>query len=328
VPEDKKTSAQRLVQRALSLISYDGLNPVSIAGVNPAQVYKDLGLTDPDIQAEMAPISMSSDRLENLKCDKDGNIVLRPKNADEKPDFFRFNLYKDGKRRILFHVYQPFAGPNDTLNHEDRPHEHYGKSGSLVLSGCLVNQHTEATPCDKAQADYGVYRNYRLDPKQDPRIELRGVRQFYGKLSLKTSRAYKAGQHYFLPAPPDLENLDPAKLSEHEKLSMHRVAAMPLTATLFTQEFSPERNHLTTFPLDFPEKVQQRRATDDELEMYPLDKAHELLMRMDKQITQSLAEVRKPDTIIDRAERTHDTEMSQLIARRLKQPVVAEARSS
>jgi hypothetical protein len=321
IPSDQKTSEQRLLQRALSIISYDGLNPVSLSKVNPLTIYDDLGLTDKAIQPYLSPISMVSERASKLRTDANGTITSEAIDPNQKPDFFVFNLYKDDTRRIRFHVYHPFAKPGDELHHDDRPHEHDGKSASLVLNGCLINQHMKTEKTDKEHADFGVYKLRRLTPNEDRRFDKRGERQFYAKFHMQTSHGYKPGEQYFLPASPRQEKLNEADLSEHEKLSIHRVAAMPQTVTLFTQQYAPDRALLTTFPKDFPDKVQQSRVPDDESIHYPIDQAHELLLQMDKNVRTSLAAVRKPSTIIDRAEQNHDQEMSELIARRLAHPL-------
>ena len=320
IPENTKTSEQRLVQRVLSLISYDGMNPVSIAGQNPLQIYMDLNLTDPKIQPSLTASSSANELAERLQFDEAGCVSTH--GETHECDFYGFNLYKNNERRIRMHVYYPNGKVNadgSPKEHTERPHCHIGKSGSIVLSGALTNEHFELEECSKKNSEFGVYKLYR-NPPNEPEISKLSTRQCFGKFSPVSRHTYNAGFHYCMPASPEQEDLPEDQLKQSEKLLFHGIDVEPMTATLFTGGIALDQTHLTTFPSDSPETIWEKKGACGEPGV-SLEEGHNILCQVNKKIKTELSAIRKPSTVISRTGEKVDIELMEVIADRIYNPL-------
>jgi hypothetical protein len=134
----RKSSGQKLVQRVLSLISYDILDKKSVKEQNLIRIYDDLNITDPNILPEGR--------------------------QSETTNFVSFCIYQDHNRRIRIHYLTP------KKDRAEFPHNHYGDSGSILLAGSLVNQHLAVFPAKYDQnADFGLYTLGKEDNSGDVR---------------------------------------------------------------------------------------------------------------------------------------------------------------
>jgi len=268
IAEKDKTSEQRLVQRAVSIKSYDLLNPVSIAKQDLKTLYLDLCLDDPELLPE----------------GRDAGAVNK----------IAFRFYQDDERRYKFHIYPP-----NTLA-DEYPHEHYGDSASVILKGALVNQHFSLNKTDDNTAEFGLYvlKKAPFEGKNQ-RVEKKLYREGNVNLDLITSHCYRAGDHYLLPAPASRDGISSDKLIENDKLTFHQVATEPNTVTIFAQRFSKDITSYTTDDISGPEII-TKEYTKPKRIMTP-EEAGQMMKFFHRKILEELEGVEKPSTIIDRS---------------------------
>jgi len=244
-----KSSGQKLLQRVLSLISYDILDKKSVKGQNLVRIYDDLNITDPNILPEGR--------------------------QSETTNFVSFCIYQDSNRRIRIHYLTP------KKDRAEFPHNHYGDSGSILLAGSLVNQHLAVFPTKYDQnADFGLYALGKEDHNGDVRKSRKvSFFEMNVKLSVISSHLYRTGDHYLLPGPRKIED----KSSVNDILTFHRVDTENFTVTLFAQMLGDGSSH-TTNSIGAPTIIYKRY---DESPILSVKSARSLISKIDKIIKET-----------------------------------------
>ncbi len=213
IEDQNKNSEMRLLQRILSLTSYDALNAESIAKQNISKIiYNDLNFTD--------------------------KTILPSARQSGVANFVSFCLYQDENRRVRIHIVKPTTSQNSEF-----PHDHYGSSASSILAGALVNQHIAVIPAKYSiDAHFGLYLLTRTS-FTGPREKQTKVSFFQTnvKLGVISSHLYKAGDSYFLPGPREVQS----DLTVNDILTFHRIGTGNYAVTLFTQQMSGTTTHTT-----------------------------------------------------------------------------------
>ncbi|MDZ5762548.1 hypothetical protein Cyrtocomes_00936 [Candidatus Cyrtobacter comes] len=217
IEDRNKNSEMRLLQRILSLTSYDALNKESITKQNVSKIiYNDLNFTDETI----LPVGRQASTA----------------------NFIGFCLYQDKNRKVRIHFVKPATST-------EFPHDHYGSSASSILSGALINQHLAVIPAKYSEdAHFGLYMVTRSS-FVGPREEQTKISFFQTniKVGIISSHLYKAGDNYFLPGPRDIQN----NLTINDTLTFHRIGTDNYAVTLFTQQIKGTTTH-TTYKIGAP----------------------------------------------------------------------------
>ena len=183
------TSGHRLLQRVLSLLLFDGLDAISVSQMDLLTLYNDLNITDTDIQPD-----------------------IRRSGAAHG---YSIKLFQDSERVIRFNIYPSSEG--EGIVQDNVVHQHYGAAGSIILAGKLVNQHFRVTSTNDA-SEFGIYRVVPdYSPHDAPDDAIRSGLTFYrlsnAKISRISSHVYPAGEHYNVPQPDVMMELEGLHLS-------------------------------------------------------------------------------------------------------------------
>lgn len=255
ISESEKLSSQKLIQRTLSLISFDALDEKTIPIDNIKEIYNDLNITDIDILPE---------------CIKSSAV-----------NFISICLYQDSNRRIRIHSISP-------CGKTEFPHNHYGPSASIILAGSLVNQFLGVYPANhNDEAEFGLYllENFSLqsfDRSKFSQALSKPANKFNFVLNIKvsiiSSHLYRAGNYYFIPSPRE----DISKNPLNDALTFHRIDTQKYAVTLFTQILDRQYSH-TTLPVGYPKVIYKYY---DEIPIASLEEAQKLSLSINKKVNE------------------------------------------
>lgn len=227
---------EKLVERTLWLVSFDGVDPRAVSKVNLLKMFNGLHIDEPSIQPE-------------LRWGGGTNHMS-------------MRIYLGPEKFIRIHIY-PESNTPDNVSCIDLAHEHDGSSAGIILTGEIVNQHYKLDNLGEG----GKLPLYFLkNSKHAENLNTAGrVNRVFERIGSTnpvriSSHVYKAGDMYFFNGSTIRDKAHVSKLKhilDSDLQTSHNVASRGFTLTFFTNHTpknSPDTYAL--FPPGSPDLIE------------------------------------------------------------------------